>query len=203
MEIVKPPKILLTICFPTVVGREKQFEYIFNKIGNQVRDLGLIEEINAVHFKDNKEISIGAKRDSLYKNCTGLFAVQIDDDDDVADDYVATVYNAIKANPDVDCIGYMERCIMDGVTKYSKISHRFEDWATKPDGFERTPFFKVPIRTALCQQVGVADLRFGEDHDFARRIKPLIKTEFFIDRAMYYYTGNSLTAEQHKERYGL
>jgi hypothetical protein len=195
--------MLLTICFPTIVGREKQFEYIFNKIGNQVRDLGLIEEVNAVHFKDNKEISIGMKRDSMYKQATGLFSVQIDDDDDVADDFVKSIYDAIKENPDVDCIGYMERCIMDGVTKYSKISNEFNDWATTSTGYERTPFFKVPIKTSICQQVGVSDIRFGEDHDFAQRAKPFIKTQTFIDKALYYYTGNSLTAEQHKERYGL
>lgn len=193
----------LCICIPTVVGREKQFEYIFNKIGNQVRDLNLVDEIDAVVSKDNKEKSIGAKRDQMYKISKALFTVQIDDDDDVPDDYVKTLYDTIVANPDVDCIGYAERCIMDGVTKYSKISNQFTEWATRSDGYERTPFFKIPIRTTLCQQVGVSDMRFGEDHDFANRIKPLIKSEVYLDKVMYHYTGNSLTAEQHKERYGL
>jgi hypothetical protein len=193
----------LCICFPTIVGREKQFEYIFNKIGNQVRDLYLVDEIDAIVHKDNKEISIGLKRDKMYKLSKALFTVMVDDDDDVADDYIQTVYNAICENPDVDCIGYMERCIMDGKTKYSKISNECTEWKTLPDGYERTPFFKVPIKTTLCQQVGVVDLRFGEDHDFANRLKPLLTKEYFIDKALYYYTGNSLTPEQHKERYGL
>ena len=201
MEIVKHFK--LCICIPTVVGREPQFEYLFNKIGNQVRDLNLTDEIDCVVFKDNKEISIGMKRDRMYKMSKAYFTVQIDDDDDVADDYIKTVYDTIVANPDVDCIGYMERCVMDGVTKYSKISLECNEWRTLPDGYERTPFFKVPIRTAVCQRVGVADMRFGEDHDFANRIKEHLKSEVFIDKALYYYTGNSLTAEQHKERYGL
>lgn len=201
MEINKP--FLLCICIPTVVGREQQFETLFNKIGNQVRDLNLTDQIDCVVFKDNKEISIGAKRDKMYRLSKATFTVQIDDDDDVPDDYISTIYNAILANPDVDCIGYLERVVMDGVTKYSKISNEFTDWATTATGYERTPFFKVPIRTSLCQEVGVSDIRFGEDHDFARRIKPLIKSEVFIDKAMYYYTGTSLTPDQHKERYGL
>lgn len=193
----------LCICFPTIVGREKQFEYIFNKIGNQVRDLNLTDEIDAVVSMDNKEKSIGAKRDQMYKISKALFTVQIDDDDDVPDDYVKTLYDTIVASPDVDCIGYVERCIMDGVTKYSKISNQFTEWATRSDGYERTPFFKIPIKTTLCQQVGVADMRFGEDHDFAIRIKPLIKSEVYLDKVMYHYTGNSLTADEHKLRYGL
>lgn len=198
-----PPTILLTICFPTVVGREPQFEYIFNKIGNQVRDLNLVEEISSVLFKDNKEISIGKKRDAMYKQSTGLFTVQIDDDDDVPDDYIEAIYKAIKDNYYVDCIGYVERCIMDGVTRYSKISNEFKEWATRGEGYERTPFFKVPIKTAICQQVGVSDLRFGEDHDFAMRIKPHLTTEAYIDKVMYHYTGHSMTAEEHNKRYGI
>lgn len=201
MTETKP--FLLCVCIPTVVGREQQFETLFNKIGNQVRDLNLTKEIDCVVFKDNKEISIGLKRDKMYKLSKAYYTVQIDDDDDVPDDYIKTVYDTLIANPDVDCIGYIERVVMDGVTKYSKISNQFNEWATKGDHYERTPFFKVPIKTAICQQVGVSDLRFGEDHDFARRIKPHLKTEVFIDKAMYYYTGHSLTAEQHKERYGL
>ena len=150
----------LAIAIPTVAGREKEFEYLFNKIGNQVRDLGLTEDIDCIVYKDSKEISIGKKRNEMYKvaHAKGhLFTVMIDDDDDVPDDYIATVYNAICENPDVDCIGYMERCVMDGRTKYSKISNECTEWRTLADSYERTPFFKVPIKTALCQKVGVAD----------------------------------------------
>lgn len=205
MTETKP--FLLCVCIPTVVGREAQFEALFNKIGNQVRDLGLTKEIDCIVFKDNKEISIGLKRDKMYKLSKAYFTVQIDDDDDVPDDYIKTVYDTLIANPDVDCLGYIERVVMDGVTKYSKISKEFADWADPSNdarfNYYRTPFFKVPIKTSICQQVGVSDMRFGEDHDFARRIKPHLKTEVFIDKAMYYYTGTSLTAEQHKERYGI
>lgn len=193
----------LAICFPTVTGREKQFEYIFNKIGNQVRDLNLTTEIDAIVSKDNKEKSIGLKRDQMYKISKAVFTVQIDDDDDVPDDYIAMVYNAICENPDVDCIGYMERCVIDGQVKYSRISNDCREWATLPDGYERTPFFKVPIKTALCVQSGVADMRFGEDHDFAIRIKPLLKSEHFIDKVLYLYTADSLTPEEHNRRYGI
>ena len=199
MEIVKHFKLCIVIT--TIVGREKQFEYIFNKLGNQVRDLNLTEDIDCVVIKDNKELSIGTKRDKAYKMSRALFTVMIDDD--VPDDYIATVYNAICENPDVDCIGYMERCVINGQVKYSKISNECTEWKALPDRYERTPFFKVPIKTALCQQTGVADMRFGEDHDFAIRIKPLLKTEFFIDKAMYYYTADALTPEEHNKRYGI
>lgn len=198
----------LTICIPTVVGREAQFEKLYSKLQKQVLDNKLENEVGCVFYKDDKEISIGEKRKRMYQAATGLFSAQIDDDDDVADDYVETLYNVITNNPNVHCIGYVERCIIDGIVKYSKISREFTDWETcnpNVDGFHyhRTPFFKVPIKTEICKSVGVSDMRFGEDHDFARRIRPHLESDVFIDKVMYYYEANSLTPEQHKERYGL
>lgn len=197
---------LLTICIPTVEGRHEQFDNLIFKLRNQ-HDSVSTSDVEILSYKDNKEISIGEKRNRLYNYAQGLFTVMLDDDDDIPDDYISTTIEAIKSNPDVDCIGYVERCVINGVTQYSKISNIYPEWATPNNdsqfNYHRTPFFKVPIKTELCKQVGVANLRFGEDHDFAKRIKPLLKTETFIDKVMYYYTANSLTPEQHKERYGI
>ncbi len=48
--------------------------------------------------------------------------------------------------------------------------------------------------------VGVKDMRFGEDHDFANRILPFLKTEHYIDREMYIYQYKS---EPHNIKYGI
>ncbi len=190
----------LTIAIPTVIGREDKFEALRDELLLQAKGY----DVEIISLCDNKEISIGAKRQKLYEMAKGEYTVQIDDDDWIAPTYIEDVINSLQGN---DCIGYVERCIINGVTKYSKISMAFEDWAdvSQPNEFQyyRTPFFKVPIKTSLCLQVGVSDMRFGEDHDFARRLKPLLKSEVFIHKAMYYYTADSLTPEQHKERYGL
>lgn len=199
--------MLLTIAIPTIPERSEQFNALWHKIFKQISHtpLGAIDLIYSDKPKGDQ--SIGKKRDELYKASNGLYTVMIDDDDDVPEDYIETIFNTINHSNDTpDCIGYIERCIIDGVTRYSKISNEFQDWSNIQQGifsYARTPFFKVPILTELCKKVGVSDMRFGEDHDFARRLKPHIKTHIFIDKVMYYYTANSLTPEQHKLRYGL
>lgn len=193
----------LTICIPTVVGREEQFTALYAKLDLQRKLANLSGDVDIIYEKDNKEISIGKKRDMLYNRAKGLYSVQIDDDDDVVDDYIETIYHELTGE---DTIGYVERCIINGSVQYSKISGEFNDWESKYEEgyhYRRTPFFKVPILTELCKKVGVDDLRFGEDHDFARRLKPHIKTHKFINKVMYLYSANTLTAEQHKNRYGL
>lgn len=193
----------LSICIPTIVGREEQFTRLYTELDNQIKLARLEHDIEIISEKDNKEISIGAKRDILYKRAKGKYCVHIDDDDLIVDDYIQTVYEHLNG---VDCIGYVERCIINGQVQYSKISNEFLEWETKEENgfhYKRTPFFKTPILTEICQRVGVEDMRFGEDHDFARRVKPHLKIEIFINKVMYLYSANSLTAEQHKERYGL
>lgn len=193
----------LSICIPSVVGREKQLEELYGFIEDQSKGLS-VEIITDV---DNKEVSIGFKRDRMYKRCVGKYAVQIDDDDWVSDNYVENVLDAIEDNP--DCVGYKEHCLMDGLTRYSSFSLKHEQWQQlkRPDKdgiiYYRTPFTKSPIKTEICKRVGVRNMRFAEDHDFAKRVYSQLRKEVFIDEIMYYYSANSLTAKQFKERYGI
>ncbi len=191
---------MLSICIPTVVGREKEYSRLLDILTPQLTD-----EVELVVIKDNKEISIGKKRQNLYEQCTGVYAVQIDDDDYVPSDYVVTVLAELKKEP--DCIGYLEE-VIDG-SKRLLVCHsdRYKDWANNVDGFYcvRTIFYKDVIKTSIAKQVGIKDLRYGEDHDFSRRLKAsgLLKEEAFIDKIMYFYTTHHLTSNQHKERYGI
>lgn len=197
----------LSVLIPTIKGREKEFTKLYTFLLDQVEVNKLQGDVEILHLSDNKEISIGLKRDKLYKMAKGLFSVMIDDDDTVSSEYLVEVISAINKG-DCDCIGYFEHCTINGNVQKSLISLTVKEWQSSDfpmNGFHhrRSPFFKVPIKTEICQQVGVKDMRYTEDHDFAKRIYPHLKKENFIYKDMYYYIGNSLTVEQHKERYGF
>jgi hypothetical protein len=199
--------MILSVCIPTIVGRESQAQALITEIEDQVSACGARDRVEIIIDKDNKEVSIGAKRQRMYVKCNGEYAVQIDDDDNIAPYYIEKVLEALKSKP--DCVGYYERCTMDGVIKYAIHSRVYSKWITlsKPDNvgasYYRAPFFKDPIKTSICVGVGVKDMRFGEDQDFAIRVWPKLKTETFIPEVMYYYTGVGLTQKQMKERYGI
>ena len=192
----------LSILIPTVVGREEQLNRLLKILDDQ-----MIPDIEVLVECDNKEISIGEKRDNLYRKAKGKFSVMIDDDDFVPDNYIEVINAVIDSNPNIDCIGYFEHCTINGKYEKSVISLKNRGWVSHNEMGQtthlRTPFFKVPILTSICQRVGVRDMRFGEDHDFAIRILPYLKKEHFIYRDMYYYRADSLTQQQHKERYGI
>jgi hypothetical protein len=218
---------LLSILIPTVVGREDEFNRLHSTILSQiyvvtqcrdfiqsfiVNDLGLHggkfdNLIELIWCIDDKSITIGEKRERLYKYSSGLYSWQIDDDDDIADNAIELILDAIKNNPGVDVISFEEYCNMDGEEYKSNHSNEYHDWegdgnSIFPDGFHfhRTIFFKDVIRTELAKSVPVPKLRWAEDHEYSKLLKPLIKSEKHISEQLYRYIHISSNPE---ERYGL
>jgi len=193
---------LLSIQIPTILGREVQYEKLFTHLSKQVE---LHPEVEIISLKDNKELTIGKKRQQLLESTEAEYFVQIDDDDSVPEYYIHEVLKALEARP--DCVGYLESVIMNGQQKIACHSNIFNDWNQNEKGYDyvRTIFCKDIIKTDIAKKIGFSDIRFGEDHDFAKRLKnsKLLIDEYFINKIMYYYSHNSLTTEQHKQRYGL
>lgn len=198
----------LTICIPTVLGREKKFDALIAELNRQIAEDTLQGIVEVVFMKDNKQISIGAKRQKLYEMAKGWYSIQIDDDDFISGDFCKRIAHACESG--VDCIGYLESVVINGKNEGNSIfTKNYGDWVEKiipcaENHFcarARTPFFKTPIKTELCLKVGVVDMRFGEDHDFARRILSHLRTEIFIPEVMYHYRNEK--EGTHNQRYGI
>lgn len=192
----------LSILIPTIQSRQTEYDQLVRFLKWQINNNGYPKEsVEILSMCDNKEMSVGFKRQQLYNTAQGEYSWMIDDDDMIAWNAIGLIMQRLDGN--VDCVGFKELCIFDGKrVESSSFSLKYPGWMDNYDGFNhvRTPFFKTPIKTVLCRQVGVADMRFGEDHDFAMRIHPLLKTESYIDEFIYFYQHNS---SPHNERYGI
>lgn len=215
---------ILSILIPTIVGREKeldallwnikkQFDFTIGLIGGgYVSDPGLLE---VFWYTDNKEMTIGEKREKLYQMANGLYSWQIDDDDDISSDAIKQIMDiifpiavtAMHLNNLPDCITFQEHCMINGVHFKSNHSLQYGDWEGDgqkefPDGFHyhRTPFMKSVIKTSVAQSVPIPHIRFGEDHQWSQALKPHLKTEVHIHADIYYYKHISSNPI---ERYGL
>lgn len=203
--------MILSILIPTVIGREKSFNELEEFLQWQISAGSLWGKVEIQNICDNKELSIGAKRNELLKLATGEYCVMIDDDDTVSYQFVEKILEALEKNP--DCVGYKELCIYEGKgVKSSEISIKHRTWQDAKDGRNyytflangfnhvRSPFYKVPIKTDLCRKVGFKDLRYEEDREFSKAIYPLLKTEVYIDEFMYIYRYRH---ETHNIKYGI
>jgi len=137
---------------------------------------------------DNKEISIGAKRQQMIEEAKGEYIVFIDSDDMVTEDYTSTLMGAIIGKP--DCIGFDVEC--SGTKgKTASVSNKWHSWGDLKGGYDyvRTPYHLTPIKREIALKIGYKDLRFAEDNDYSKRLKNsgLIKYEIYIGKVMYYY----------------
>jgi glycosyltransferase involved in cell wall biosynthesis len=104
-------KPLLSILICTIDGRESFLQSLLQNIENQIK--GYEKEIEVVVCKDNKERTIGSKRNELLQGCIGEWACFIDDDDQIAEDYIPKAIKILKEeNP--DCINLIGVITTDG-----------------------------------------------------------------------------------------
>ena len=189
--------IKLSILIPSTFDRSEMTEILVEhlEIQSEFKPVEIITDI------DNKEISIGAKRQRMLENAKGEYVVMIDSDDWVPTDYVDEILKALESNP--DCVGHQIEC-QGTPGKTESVSNRYLKWAEKQRGFDylRTPYPKVPIKKEICLKIGYKDIRYSEDHDFSKRLKfsRLIKTETYISKVLYYYRYKFAP---HLEKYGI
>lgn len=197
---------LLSILVPTVVGREE----VFNRLMMKLQSTYSGDCVEYYYEKDNKEMTLGEKRQLMYQMASGLFSWEIDDDDDVADNAIQSIIDVIKLSGEyIDCITFQEHCIMNGKEYSSNHLLEYNDWEGDGNGllwdgfhFHRTPFYKDVIKTEIARSVPFEPIRFGEDHAWSRALKPHLKKEVHIPRNIYYYIHNS-KPEEFNERYGF
>lgn len=193
---------LLSILIPTVVGREEQFEILYTKLYNQAMVAMNVygQDIEFIVEKDNKEISIGLKRNKLYSQANGVFSFMPDDDDDVSDDAIEKM--VINLSPDIDCLTYREKCLINGEYKRSNHSLIYTKWQDNFDGYDytRSPFYKDVIKTEIAKSVPFKDLRWNEDEQWSYDLIPHLKNERHLDEEIYIYIYNETNPT---ERYGL
>lgn len=194
---------LLSVLLPSIIIRNQQFINLSHRLVDLVKAGGFLSKVEFKSNVDNKEISIGKKRQELLNEATGEYVLFIDDDDDVPNYYFTKIFEALESKP--DCIGFKIDFRKDGKSKIACHSNRYKSWENNVDGYDfvRCPNHLNPIKREIALQAGYEDLRFGEDSKYSLKLaaENLIKSEVFINEIMYIYKFSS--KENHKIKYGI
>jgi glycosyltransferase involved in cell wall biosynthesis len=184
--------IKLSILIPSTFDRDKMTSLLVDNLKNQVSDLGVQDQVEILTDYDNKEVSIGTKRQRMLTASTGTYVVYIDSDDQVSCEYVGLIVNAIASNP--DCVGITGSMTTNGLNRSTwEISKDLPyDQIKKQKGifhYRRFTNHLSPVKREIAIKIGFNDKTFGEDYDYALRLKnsKLLKTEVKIDKSIYHY----------------
>lgn len=177
----------ILIC--TLDEREVTFKRLYDKLQKQIIDNDLQHDIEILSFGDNREHSIGFKRNALMVNSCGEYISFIDDDDDVHDDYIMMIYQALKTNPDcVKLVGIMTTRGQNPQKFVHSIEYQ-ERYEYVNGIYIRPPNHLNPIKRSIACRFLFPDKNFSEDYDWAMTIAKshLLKKEAIIDEPYYFY----------------
>lgn len=177
---------LLSILICSLHSREASLATLLRNLKDQE-----CPEVEVLVEVDSGEMTIGEKRNLLLDRSRGEYVCFIDDDDCVPADYVSAILKALTTRP--DCVGFMVAFSQNGIDRGHAIhSLRFDRYGQRrlqgrKMEYERTPNHLNPVRRELAMQVRFPDASWREDTDYAERLRPMLKSEVFIDRVLYHY----------------
>ena len=189
-----------SILIPTIAGRETALQRLLASINEKKLRIcpGLRIEISVCF--DNREMTIGSKRQKLMNNARGKYMSFIDDDDDITDAYFEDAKACIEGKFQVSRL----RGIIKDFTFTHSIEYNEKSMLAVGDVFTRPPNHLNVLLTDAAKFVPFNDLRNGEDFDWAIR---LCKNRFFDreyqsshDRIHYIYNmGDREVTQSHLE----
>lgn len=189
-------KLSILIC--TTLDRREMFEALMAELTKQAEG----KPVEILFEEDNKEISVGEKRQKLLERAAGEYIVYFDSDDFPMEDYVDAILNALEHNP--DCVGFLIHMTTNGERPQTCChSLRYKVWRDNVDGYDyvRNVSHFNPCRRDLALKVGFKPMRFGEDKEYADRVTKLCKTEVFINKRLFHYRYT--TSLSYEEKYGF
>ncbi len=184
----KKGTVCWTILICTLDERTEQFNYLHQKLTKQINHADLKNHIEIIYFKDNREFSIGYKRNSPLHAAQGTYINFIDDDDEIHQDYIRMIYEKLKDNP--DCVSLCGIITFNGSDPHLFIHSIAFDHYFKKDGvFYRPPNHLNPIKKEIACQFEFPETNWQEDTNWAMQITKsgLLKKEATIEEPYYFY----------------
>lgn len=182
--------VRLSILIPTLDERQTLFERIYARLQGQIHDQRLEDRVEIRSCRDNREHSVGVKRNWLIAQAQAEFVVFVDDDDDVSERYVQLFVKTIEEHPDIDCIGIQGTILFQGAHPRPFVhSLRYQEYFSQYGVYYRPPNHLNPIRRAIALRYPFADINYSEDMDWALRLcrDRALRTEVMLDEPIYTY----------------
>jgi len=183
-------KLSILIC--TVPSRAKTFlPKLLDKLLPQAT-----KDVEVLWLGDNKQRSVGQKRNDLLNLAQGEYVTFVDDDDEITDDYVVLILKGIATGK--DAVNFKVACSVNG-SPYKDVFYdaRFTKDRDFKDRYERRVNHIMCVKRELAVKTGFPKINFSEDADYAKRLRPLIGSQAFINKVLYYYNfSNSISETQ-------
>lgn len=180
-----------SILIPTLIGREKSLMKLLDSISEKVKKYAPHMRYEVRLLVDNKESSVGKKRQKLLQEAEGKYMSFIDDDDDITDEYIQDLWQCMEGNHDVMRL----YGTMSGYTFFHSLDIKLTDVMvahSNPPVFQGPPNHLNPALTDLVKHISFRDITRGEDLDWTIRLAQfgILRDEYKSDSSHRHYIYN-------------
>ena len=181
-------KPTLSILTPTIPGRERKLQALQRRIEEQIGE----QAVEHLILSDNRTRTIGAKRQALLDIARGQYIAFVDDDDDIADTYVAELLTAIETGADV--ITFRQQAIYNGLESEIHFGLNNQDEAFNPGGVTlRAPWHICAWKRERVDECLFGESNYGEDKVWCLQARKRIRTGYHIDSVIHTYRHDAAT----------
>lgn len=198
-------KIMLSILIATIEERRSQFTSLMKIFNHQLDRDGLRDNVEICFISDNKEISIGKKRQKLLEMAKGEWIVFFDDDDQPSNNYIRLIMDGVVSDQDADCMGIHGTMTTNGRNPQTWCHVLGETWRNGNKGEKHTYYRPIihfnPCKRLLALKAGFKDMNFGEDKDYSNRLNRYVRKQYMIESPLFHYQYSNQIP--HKTKYGI
>lgn len=155
-----------SILIPTMTGRDATLQRLLESIREKTTRIAPDLRIEISIYYDNKETSVGMKRQSLLQGAKGKYMSFIDDDDDITDAYIEDLVATIRGNHPVMRL----RGQIAQFTFTHSLENKLTDVMARGEVFLRPPNHLNPMMTDVAKLISFGDAVRGEDLDWTMRL---------------------------------
>lgn len=184
--------IPLTILIPSIPERIEHLTYLLGEIYSQDEK----QQCEVIVLMDNCKRSIGKKRTDLLQLAQGKYLTMLDDDDDIAEDFIPVILEAIKDNSDV--ITFKQDASINGEPFTVSFGLKNENEEAHKEGevfadITRKAWHCCVWKREVVKGCFFSDTNYGEDAIFSDNACKNAISETHIDKVMHFYNFNSET----------
>ena len=186
----------MTFMIPSIPGRESSLQRLVSSIHEKMHRIAPEVRYTIDIGFDNRELTIGSKRQMMLQRSRAKYSAFVDDDDEITDAYVEDMQEMIRGS-------YQVMRLRGAIDPYT-FTHSVENTLLSPmargEVFLRPPNHLNPILTVIAKLISYRDVKTGEDLDWAIRLAKtgFLTREYISDPSRIHYlykTRDRVSAE--------
>lgn len=180
--------VQVSFLIPTITGRENSLQNLMATIREKMSRLAGNIMYEIMPDFDNRETSIGIKRQRMMDNARGKYMAFVDDDDDITDAYIEDLKATIEGN-------YHVMRLRGQICQYTfthSLENKIDGYMARGDVFLRPPNHLNPMMTDIGRLIRFGNAVRGEDLDWTIRMAKagFLTREYQSEHSRIHYIYN-------------